>query len=109
SLAQARREGLPQLSVDVEVDALDRGGAPTDVRAGLSLELPLFGRGGARVDAGRAAVRAAQAEHGATRARLEGALVAAQRRLAAAVERARAFRDQVLPAQERAAALAVRA
>ncbi|MCE9576621.1 MAG: TolC family protein, partial [Deltaproteobacteria bacterium] len=102
----ARRSRWPALALDVEIDAFDDTLPGTDARIGVSLELPLFGRGGAQVAAARAARVARTAEARAIDATLGARLEIAHRRWTAATRRARSMRDDVLPIEEKAAALA---
>ncbi|MBK9032418.1 MAG: TolC family protein [Myxococcales bacterium] len=109
SAALIARERWPALAVDLEVDALDRRGDPDDVRASLVVEVPLFGRAGARARAARAEVAVAVAELSARTQALTGELIAAQRRARATAARAQRFELEVLPAQELATAQALAA
>ena len=105
----ARRERWPAIALDLEVDALDRRGDPDDLRATVVLELPLFGRTGAKVAAAQAEAAVAAAEGRARTQGLAGALVAAHRKATAAADRATLLARDVLPAQELAAAQAQQA
>jgi len=105
AVTEARAAARPGLRLEVEVDALDPGRAPTDVLVGLTVDLPLLGRRGAAVDAARVQVAAEEAQAAAVRARLAGGLVAAERRWAAASQRAASFRAELVPAQERSTEL----
>lgn len=105
AIAEARAAGRPDVHVNFEVDTLDPRGAPTDVRVGLAVDLPFGGRGRARVHAAGARLRAEQAEADAVRSQLTAELVAAQRRWAAARQRATSFTTAIVPAQERSSDL----
>jgi outer membrane protein TolC len=102
----AERARWPGIALDVEVDAHDATLPGTDARIGVSFDLPLFGRLGARAAAARSATRARTAEARAIDAALAGRLELAHRRWLAATRRARSMRDDVLPIEERSAALA---
>jgi len=106
---EARRARWPLIALDLEVSAFDPTQPGTDVRAGVTVELPLLGRGQARLDAARAGERVARLADLAIAAQLDATIVAAHRRAAAAIARARRFSDEVLPAQLRASELATRA
>lgn len=81
----------------------------TDVMLGVSLELPLFARVGDRVRAARAQEDAERARLAATEASLGASLVASYRTWQAATERLQAIERDVLPAEEKAAAMAATA
>jgi outer membrane protein TolC len=85
----------------MEVDALPVDNGASDVKVLLGVELPLFGRRGARIAAARARVAAATAEADATRARIGAARTAAHTRWTVAQRRAAAFVDELVPAQTR--------
>lgn len=97
--ALVARERWPGLALDVEYDGRDRRGDPDDVRASLVVELPLFGRGGARAAAARAQIAVAAADRRTRTQELAGALVLAHRQAAAAAARAQRLANDVLPAQ----------
>lgn len=105
AIAASRAAGRPDLHLNFEVDTLVPGGGPTDVLVGVSVDLPLWGRGRARVNAARERLRAEQAEAEAVRSQLAAELVAAQRRWAAARQRATSFTTAIVPAQERSSDL----
>lgn len=102
---QARVEGRPELRLEVEVDAFEATGAPTDVLVSLAVDLPLFGRGARRVAAARARVAAEEATATALARQVSAEVTAARRRWDAATRRVRGLTDELVPAQERAAAL----
>jgi outer membrane protein TolC len=111
----ARRPGV---SLDVQASfgdpTLPASGACTlsactDVFAGLVLELPLFGRFGAQLDAIARDTDAERARLTALDAELAGGLVAAYRRWQAASEQLVALERDVAPAQEKASQLAAQA
>jgi outer membrane protein TolC len=103
---EARAARWPHLALDLE-SAIDDPTLPgSDVRVGLSLEVPLFGKAGAGEHAAAARRAAAEARRAATRAALDGQAVGAVRRYQAARDRAGALATDVLPAQREAAALA---
>ena len=80
-----------------------------DFMVGLALELPVFAHTADRARAARATRAAEQARLASTDAALDGGLVAAYRRWQAADERLHALDRDVVPAQERAAALSAQA
>ena len=81
----------------------------TDARIGVSLELPLFARIGARARAAEATAQAQRSRLAALEAELGGRLLAAYRRWQAASERLAALERDVLPAHVTAAALSMQA
>ncbi|HTL33230.1 MAG TPA: TolC family protein, partial [Kofleriaceae bacterium] len=81
----------------------------TDVMLGVSLELPIFAHIGDRVRSARSQENAERARLAATEASLGASLVASYRTWQAATERLQAIERDVMPAQERAAALAATA
>ncbi len=105
-VGEARAARWPALSLDLEALYDDPTLPGNDYRVGLTLELPIFGRGGARQEAAEAARKAAFAERARTMAALDGELVAAYRRYQQARTLARDLDDNVLPAQREAANLA---
>ena len=103
---EARKARYPHLALDLET-AIDDPTLPgNDFRAGLALEIPLFGRTGEAIDAAAARQDAARAELEATTIELAGQRVAAARRYQAARDNARAVAVDVLPAQRQAAEMA---
>jgi len=104
-VGEARASRWPALSLDLEALYDDPTLPGNDYRVGLTLELPLFGRGGARQQAAEASRAAALAERARTIAALDGELVAAYRRYQQARTLARDLDDNVLPAQREAANL----
>jgi outer membrane protein TolC len=105
-VGEARAPRWPALSLDLEALFDDPTLPGNDYRVGLTLELPLFGRGGARQEAAEASRRAALAERDRTAAALDAALVAAYRRWQQARALARDLDDDAVPAQREAARLA---
>jgi outer membrane protein TolC len=81
----------------------------TDVMLGVSLELPIFAHVGDRTRAARALEEAQRARLAVTETALGASLVAAYKTWQAATERLQAIERDVLPAQERAAAMAAAA
>ena len=102
----ARRARWPRLSVDLESLFDDPTLPGNDYRAGITLELPLLGHGGAAQRAAEARRRAALAGREAALATIDGQIVAAYRRYQAARRRARTLAGEVLPAEREAADLA---
>ncbi len=105
-VGEARASRWPALALDLEALIDDPTLPGNDYRIGLTMELPLFGRGAARQKAAEAARRAAIAERDRTIDALDGQLVAAYRRYQQARGLARDLEEDVLPAQREAAALA---
>jgi outer membrane protein TolC len=102
----ASHQKYPKLSLELEA-AIDDPTLPgSDLRAGVGIALPLMGRGSEAENAARSEQRAAEADVVASQQALASQVVAAYRRCNAAQERARALRDDVLPAQREAARLA---
>ena len=100
----------PILSVDAEVSYDDPTNEDkTDAMIGVVLELPLFARIGDRARAARATLAAQRARLAVTDSELGGALAATYERWRAAVETLAALERDVVPAQERAAALTAQA
>jgi cobalt-zinc-cadmium efflux system outer membrane protein len=93
---------------DLNVDLLYRFIGATDTNAvdvGLSLPLPLFDGGAARVREAESGVDAARERAVAARSDLLGALRRSHAKLAAALEAGRFLRDEVLPRQARLVAI----
>jgi outer membrane protein, heavy metal efflux system len=116
TLHQLQTERWPGLALEGEVDyddvtitegrtAWDR----TDARIGIALDLPVFARIGERARAARATAAAQRARLAALDADLGGRLSAAYARWQAATERLAALEREVLPANDRAAALSMQA
>lgn len=80
-----------------------------DAHVGIALELPLFAHVGDKARAARATEAAQRARLSATEIELAAGLEASYRRWQAADERLRALERDVVPAQERAAALSAQA
>jgi outer membrane protein TolC len=106
----------PGLAVEGEVDYNDRSITEgqtvwdrTDARVSLTIELPIFARIGDRARAARATAMAERMRLATTEAELAGRLVAAYRRWQAATERLASLERDVVPAQEKAAALSMQA
>jgi len=105
-VGEARASRWPALSLDLEALIDDPTLPGNDYRIGLTVELPIFGRGAARQRAAQASQRAAVADRRRTIAALDGALVAAYRRYQQARALARALEEDAVPAQREAASLA---
>jgi cobalt-zinc-cadmium efflux system outer membrane protein len=115
-IAEGKAAYWPMLAVEAEVSIDD----PTltnvqghligpDAHVGIVLDLPIFAHVGDKVRAARATADAERARLAATQNELGAALVAAYRRWQAASEQVRSLDRDVLPAQERAAALSAQA
>lgn len=102
----ARSETRPRLSLDLEAMLDDPTLPGNDYAVGVTLELPLWGHGSAAVRAAQAHQHAAALERERQLAAADGQLVAAYRRAQAALARAHALGDDVVPAQREAASLA---
>jgi cobalt-zinc-cadmium efflux system outer membrane protein len=102
-VSQAERARWPHLSLDAEADVSDPTLPGTDVRVGLSLEIPLFGRTTPALRAARTARDAARRRREAALARVDAAIVAAYRRYQAALGRLDTLETEVAPAQREAA------
>jgi outer membrane protein, heavy metal efflux system len=111
SLDQVLTQRWPLLAVEGEVSlgdpTLPQGG--NDARIGLALEVPLFARVGDKARAARATEAAQRARLVVTETELGAGLYAAYRNWQAASERLHALERDVVPAQERAAALSAKA
>jgi len=107
--ARARKARYPGLGVEVQVSFDDPTTPGTDVLGGLLIDVPIFARTGDQIRAASARAAAERARLAAEDAQLGGELVAAYRRWQAASETVAALERDVLPAQERAAALATQA
>jgi cobalt-zinc-cadmium efflux system outer membrane protein len=116
TLDRVLEERWPTLALDGEIlyddqtitegrTAWDR----TDAMIGLTFDLPLFARVGDKARAARATESAQRARLAVTETELAAGLVAAFRRWQAASERLRSLERDVVPAQERAAALSAQA
>lgn len=81
----------------------------TDASVGVSIELPIFAHVGDRVRAARAQETVERARLAATDVQLKAGVHAAYRRWQAASDRVIALERDVLPAQQRAAALSAQA
>ena len=118
--AEATLQGVlvqryPLVALEGELDYNDPtlpGNTPyqrSDARIGVALELPLFAHVGDKARAARATEAAQRARLAVTETQLGAGLYAAYRRWQAASERLRALEHDVVPAQERAAALSAQA
>ena len=111
SLDVVLKQRWPLLAVEGEVSlgdpTLPQGG--NDARIGLALEVPLFARIGDKARAARATEAAQRARLVVTETELGAGLYVAYRNWQAASERLRALERDVVPAQERAAALSAKA
>jgi len=103
---QVRASHRPSLSLDLESLFDDPTLPGNDYRIGVTVELPLLGKGSAARDAAVARRHLAKAERDATLNAIDGAIVATYNRYRAAAARARALADKVLPSERRAAELA---
>ncbi len=103
---QVRASHRPSLSLDLESLFDDPTLPGNDYRIGVTVELPLLGKGSAARDAAIARRHVAETQRDATLDTIDGAIVAAYNRYRAAADRAHALTDQVLPAERRAAELA---
>jgi outer membrane protein, heavy metal efflux system len=116
SVDRVLAERWPALALEGEVDfddvSITEGRTiwdRTDARIGVSLELPVLARIGARADAARLAAQAQRARLAALDAELGGRLSAAYWRWRAATEQLTALEHDVLPAHDKAAALSMQA
>lgn len=109
SIVQARVQRWPIVALETQVSAKDPTTPGTDVLAGVVLELPLFARVGARVRAEQYRAATARAQLAASDAQLDAALVAAHDRWQSATDTLASLEREILPAQERAAALSAQA
>jgi outer membrane protein TolC len=110
SVAQVSSLAWPSLSLEAEVSYDDPTNADkTDALIGVTIDLPVFARIGDRVRAARATVAAAHARLAVTETELGAELAAAFERWQAAVATLGALEHEVVPAQERAAALSAQA
>ncbi|HEY4243605.1 MAG TPA: TolC family protein [Kofleriaceae bacterium] len=117
--ARVRTLRIPGVALDVEANIDDptlprrRGddhdGHGTDLLAGVTLELPIFAHVGDQLRAAAATTTVAKARLAATDAQLAGGLVASYRTWEAARDSAAALAAEVVPAQEKATALAEQA
>ena len=108
--AQVSSLAWPSLALEAEVSYDDPTNADrTDALIGVAIELPVFARIGDRVRAARATEAAARARLAVTDAELGAELAAAFERWQAAVATLGALEHEVVPAQERAAALSAQA
>ena len=109
TVAQVRSQRLPGLALEGQVSIYDPTQPGTDVLVALSLELPVFARIGDRARSATATAAAERARLAVTEAELGAGLVAAYRRWQAATEQLAGLEKDVVPAQERAAALSAQA
>jgi outer membrane protein TolC len=112
---QVRAERWPKIALESEVQYDDKtveGPTPwsrTDVIVGVLVEVPLFSRIGDRTRAARAQENVARLRLSATERELDAGLYSTYRKWQAAVQRLEALERDVLPTQERAAALSAQA
>lgn len=107
---QVKSLAWPSLSFEAEVSYDDPTNEDkTDAMVGVAIELPVFARIGDRVRAARATSAAQRARLAATEIELGAELEAAFERWRAAVDTLGALEHEVVPAQERAAALSAQA
>lgn len=109
TIAQVRSQGWPSLTVEGQVSLSDPTTPGTDVMLGIGLDLPLFARIGDRARAARASAAAKRASVAVAEVELGASLVAAYRRWQAASETLDGLVRDIVPAQERAAALSAQA
>lgn len=110
AVAQVRSLAWPSLSLEAEVSYDDPTNEDrTDAMVGVVLELPVFARIGDRARAARATLAAQRARLAVTDAELGAGLAAAYERWRAAVDTLGGLERDVVPAQERAAALSAQA
>jgi outer membrane protein TolC len=110
TVEQVQSLAWPGLALDAEVSYDDPTNEhKTDALIGVTLDLPVFARIGDRVRAARATSAAQRARLIATETDLGAGLAAAFERWRAAVDTLGALEHDVVPAQERAAALSAQA
>jgi outer membrane protein TolC len=109
SVADTRVLRRPGLAIETQVSVDDPTTPGTDVLVGVSLDLPVFARIGARVRAEQARAAAARTRLAETDARLDAAIVGAYERWQAAIETLGSLERDILPAQERASTLSAQA
>ncbi|HEY5944371.1 MAG TPA: TolC family protein [Kofleriaceae bacterium] len=116
NLREVRAERWPAVALEAELQYDDRSmtegrtaWARTDAVVGISIELPIFARVGDRARAARAQQTVARMRLAVTDAELGAGLFATYRRWQAATEKLQALERDVVPAQERAAALSAQA
>jgi len=116
SVDQVRAQRWPALALEAELDyddaSMTEGASAwdrSDARIGVALELPVFARLGDRARAAQATAAVQRARLTALDAELGGRLAAAYRRWQSASERLTAMERDVVPAQDRAAALSMQA
>jgi outer membrane protein TolC len=116
SVEQVLVQRRPGLALEGEVDyddvSITERNTPlgrTDLRIGITLDLPVFARIGDRARQARATAQAQRMRLAALEAELGGRLVAAYERWQAATERLASLEKDVIPAQEKAAALSMQA
>jgi cobalt-zinc-cadmium efflux system outer membrane protein len=102
----AHAERWPKLALAIEGDIDDPTLPGSDLHVGLTVDVPLFGKGAEAEHAAAARQRAADVERVAVRRAIDAELVAAYRGYQAARARARALATDVVPAQAEAARLA---
>jgi outer membrane protein TolC len=116
NVSEVRSEGWPRLALEAELQYDDRSVTEgrtawdrTDAIVGISLELPLFQHLGDKARGARSQETVERIRLAATDSELTAGLYAAYRRGQAASERLAALERDVVPAQERAAALSAQA
>jgi outer membrane protein, heavy metal efflux system len=102
----ARTGRWPRLALESETAFLDPGLSGTDVRVGVTMELPLWGHIGDQVLAAQAREHSAALEMRAVDGALDGEIVAAHQRFVAATQHHQVLRDQIAPVAREAATLA---
>jgi cobalt-zinc-cadmium efflux system outer membrane protein len=90
---------IPEL--DLGVGAERESDEPWGIGPSVSIPIPLFDQGQARIARAASELRRAQQEHYALAVRIRATARAARERLQGAEDRARYYRDIVLPLQER--------
>lgn len=113
---ELRAERWPRIAIEAELQYDDRSvtegataWARTDAVVGVSIELPVFAHLGDRARAARSQQAVERLRLAATDSELTAGLYAAYRRWQAATERLEALTRDVVPPQERAAALSAQA
>jgi len=110
AVLQVKSLAWPSLSLEAEISYDDpTNNDKTDALVGVAIELPVFARIGDRVRAARATSAVQRARLAVTEGELGAELASAFERWRAAVETLDALEHEVVPAQERAAALSAQA
>lgn len=109
AVAQVRSQRWPGVAVEGQLSMFDPTTPGTDAMIGLSLDLPVFAHLGDRARSAGATAAAERARLVATERELGAGLIAAYRRWQTASETVAALDRDVVPAQDRAAALSAQA